>query len=257
MKLALIAANTFRETVRDKVLYNLILFVILLTAASILIGELSISQESKIILDMGLSSMLLFGALIAIFIGTGLVYKEIEKRTIYSLLSKPIQRSDLILGKFMGLGATLFVNSAVMCLGVVAALLYLERGFSRELAACSVAALMIFLELLIITSVALLFSTFSSPTLSALLSFLLFIAGNYSTDFLNGAQSSQSMVTKSILCTLYYLLPNFSNFNFITKAAHGWIVPAHDVFYGLLYAVLYCGVLVAASVVIFERRDLK
>lgn len=257
MTLSLIAANTFRETVRDKVLYNLILFVILLTAASILIGELSLSQESKIILDMGLSSMLLFGALIAIFIGIGLVYKEIEKRTIYSLLSKPIHRYQLILGKFAGLAATLFVNSAIMCLGVIAALLYLERGFSRTIAACAVAAFMIFLELLIVTSVALVFSSFSSPTLSALLSFLLFVAGNYSEDFLTGAQHSASLATKSILYSLYYLVPNFGNFNFIAKAAHGWIVPAPDVLFGIAYAILYCGILVAASVVIFERRDLK
>jgi ABC-type transport system involved in multi-copper enzyme maturation permease subunit len=117
-----IARNTFREAVRDRVLYNLVLFVLLLTGGAIFLGELSAAQEAKIIIDMGLSAMLLFGVFIAIFVGVGLVYKEIERRTIYAIFSKPVGRGEFLLGKYLGLCLTLAVNVAVMGAGVSLAL---------------------------------------------------------------------------------------------------------------------------------------
>ena len=257
MKLAAIATNTFRETVRDKVLYNLVLFAVLLIGSSLLIGQLSISQDQKIIMDMGLSSMLVFGTLIAIFIGIGLVYKELDKRTVYSLLTKPIKRYEFILGKYCGLGLTLLVNSAVMTASIVLALLYLQRGFDRLQIALIPAAYLIFLELAVVTAIALLLSSFSSPALSATLTFLMFVVGNFSGDFRIYAANSSSVVSKSVLYALYYLLPNLSNFNFITIAAHGQIVSLNVVLSSTLYAIVYCGVLLSAAIVIFERRDFK
>src|SRR5260370_1336845 len=106
-----IAFNTFRESVRDRVLYNLILFVLILVAASVFVSDLSLDMESQFTAALGLSAMLVFGALIAIFIGVALVYKEIDKRTIYSLVSKPVHRYEFIIGKYFGLCMTLFVNS--------------------------------------------------------------------------------------------------------------------------------------------------
>jgi ABC-type transport system involved in multi-copper enzyme maturation permease subunit len=96
-RIGTIAGNAFREAVRDRVLYNLVLFVLLLTAGAIFLGELSAGQEAKIIVDLGLSSILLFGVFIAIFVGVSLVHKEIERRTIYSILSKPIGRGEFLL----------------------------------------------------------------------------------------------------------------------------------------------------------------
>src|SRR4029077_18414859 len=124
-----ISRNTFREAVRDRVLYNLVFFVLLLTAAAIFIGELSGGQERKIIVDLGLSAMLLFGVFIAIFVGVGLVYKEIERRTVYSIFSKPVGRGEFLLGKYLGLCLTLLVNVAVMGAGVSLALIYVKRGW--------------------------------------------------------------------------------------------------------------------------------
>src|SRR5216110_2942051 len=109
-----IAGNAFREAVRDRVLYNLVLFVLLLTGGAVFLGELSAAQEAKIIVDMGLSAMLLFGVFIAIFVGVGLVYKEIERRTIYAIFSKPVGRGEFLVGKYLGLCLTLFVNVFVM-----------------------------------------------------------------------------------------------------------------------------------------------
>src|ERR1041384_3560441 len=128
-RMSAIARNAFREAVRDRVVSNLVLFVLLLTAASIFIGELSRGQERKIIVDLGLSAMLLFGMFIAIFVGVGLVYKEIERRTIYAVFSKPVGRGEFLVGKYLGLCLTLLVNVLVMGVGVSRALLYVSRGW--------------------------------------------------------------------------------------------------------------------------------
>src|SRR5687767_5771944 len=160
-RLIAIARNTFREAVRDRVLYNLVIFVLLLTAAAIFIGELSGGQERKIIVDLGLSAMLLFGVFIAIFVGVGLVYKEIERRTIYAIFSKPVGRGEFLVGKYLGLCLTLLVNVVVMGLGVSLALVYVSRGWDPLILTIWPAVLMIYMELMLITALALLFSSFS------------------------------------------------------------------------------------------------
>src|SRR6266481_1765873 len=169
-----IAGNTFREAVRDRVLYNLVLFVLLLIGGAIFLGELSAGQESKIIVDLGLSAMLLFGVFIAIFVGVGLVYKEIERRTLYAILSKPIGRGQFLLGKYLGLCLTLFVNVIVMGVGLSLALVYVRRGWDPLAVRIWPAIFLIYIELVILTAVAMLFSAFSSPALSALLAFFVF-----------------------------------------------------------------------------------
>src|SRR4026209_185099 len=127
-RIGAIARNAFREAVRDRVLYNLVLFVLLLRAAAIFIGELSGRQERKIIVDLGLSAMLLFGVFISIFVGVGLVYKEIERRTLYTIFAKPVGRSEFLLGKYLGLCATLAVHVAGWGAGVTLVLLCVVRG---------------------------------------------------------------------------------------------------------------------------------
>src|SRR6266576_3989049 len=174
-----IARNAFREAVRDRVLYNLVLFVLMLTGAAIFIGELSGGQERKIIVDLGLSAMLLFGVFISIFVGVGLVYKEIERRTVYSIFSKPVGRGEFLVGKYLGLCLTLFINVIVMGAGVSLALIYVSRGWNPLVLSIWPAILLIYVELMLITSVALLFSSFSSPALSALLTFFVFIIGHF------------------------------------------------------------------------------
>src|SRR3954470_19406227 len=123
-----IATNTLREAVRDRILYNLILFVLLITGSAIFLGELTAGQEARVIVDLGLSAILIFGAFIAIFVGVSLVWKEIEKRTVYSIFSKPIGRGEFIVGKYLGLCLTLLVNVFVMGTGVMLALLYVGGG---------------------------------------------------------------------------------------------------------------------------------
>ena len=216
-----IAHNTFREAVRDRVLYNLVLFVLLLTGAAIFIGELSGGQERKIIVDLGLSAMLLFGVFIAIFVGVGLVYKEIERRTVYSIFSKPVGRGEFIVGKYLGLCLTLLVNVIVMGAGVSLALVYVSRGWDPMIPRIWPAVLLIYVELIDPDGRTLLFSSFSSPALSALLTFFVFIIGHFSADLKSLASSMGSVGARWLFTGLYYLVPNLSNYSFITPAAHG------------------------------------
>jgi len=252
-----IARNAFREAVRDRVLYNLVLFVLLLTAAAIFIGELSGGQERKIIVDLGLSAMLLFGVFIAIFVGVGLVYKEIEKRTIYAIFSKPVGRGEFLVGKYLGLCLTLLVNVVVMGVGISLALIYVSRGWDPLVGVIWPAVLLIYLELTILTAVALLFSSFSSPALSALLTFFVFIIGHFSADLKSLSTSMESVVARWLFASLYYLLPNLSNYSFITPAAHG-LTPAPGVAaISALYAGCYIVVLLALATLVFSRRNFK
>ena len=128
MRILTIARNTFREAVRDRVLYNLVLFVLLITASAIFLGELTAGQEARTIVDFGLGAMLVFGAFISIFVGVSLVSKEIERRTVFAIFSKPVSRSEFIIGKYLGLCLTLLVNVLMMGAGVSLAILYVGGG---------------------------------------------------------------------------------------------------------------------------------
>ena len=256
-RVAAIARNAFREAVRDRVLYNLVVFVLLLITGAIFLGELSAGQEAKIIVDLGLSAILLFGVFISIFVGVGLVYKEIERRTLYAILSKPIGRGEFLLGKYLGLCLTLLVNVAIMGAGLSLALLYVKRGWNPLLLRIWPAILLIYVELMILTGVAMLFSAFSSPALSALLTFFVFVIGHFSADLKMLANSMGSAPTRWFFAGLYYLLPNLANYNAITIAAHGLMPNGRALLAAVVYGFIYVGVLLAATTLIFSRRNLK
>jgi len=256
LKIIPIALNTFRESARDRVLYNTVLFVILLIIASVVMGRIAVGQEVKIIIDLGLSAMTIFGVLIAIFLGIGLVSKEIENGAIANILSKPVRRSEFILGKYFGLCLTLLVNSAVMAAAITLALFYARGGAAQTLNIWP-SVWLIFLELAIITAVALLFSCFSSPALSALFALLIFLIGRWSPDLKLFAETSGSAITRTVSRALYHLLPNLANFNYINETAHGETAPWRMVAGNTVYSVFYVAAALAAAVLIFNRRNFK
>lgn len=256
-RIAAIALNAFREAVRDRVLYNLVLFVLLLTACAIFIGELSGGEERRIIVNLGLSAMLLFGVFISMFVGVGLVYKEIERRTVYAIFSKPVGRGEFLLGKYLGLCLTLLVNVVVMGLGVSVALIYVSHGLDPLVLRIWPTVLLIYVELMILTSIALLFSSFSSPALSALLTFFFFIIGHFSATLQSLATSMGSRGARVLFTALYYVLPNLANYSFITPAAHGQMPSKSDVATSILYAVIYICIILSAATLVFRRRNFK
>lgn len=250
-----IAKNAFREAVRDRILYNLIIFVLLITASAIFLGELTAGQEARVIVNLGLSSILLFGTFIAIFVGVGLVWKEIEKRTVYSIFSKPVGRGEFIVGKYLGLCATLFVNVLIMGIGVSLALLYVGGG--RLIGGVWGAVLLIFLELTIVTAVAIMFSSFSTPALSALLTFFVFLIGHFSSSLLDLATSLGSNAAVAFFTVIYVMLPNLSNFSFIANSANGQVPSVSWLGAAAAYALIFDIILLTATVVIFGRRNFK
>jgi ABC-type transport system involved in multi-copper enzyme maturation permease subunit len=264
---ALIAVNVFRESVRDKVLYNLVAFAILLMGASYLIGQLTAGQDVKIIKDLGLAATSVFGLFIAIFIGIGLVSKEVEKRSIYSLLAKPINRPQFVIGKYAGLLLTLAVNLAVMAAALYVVLAYMSWGASPRVAQVWErpavdplllgAVFLTFVELSIVTAIALFFSTFSTPLLSAALTFGFFVAGRFSADLRNFDQAVDSPVAAGVAKALYWVLPNLSSFDVRAQVVHGQPVSAGYLALMTGYGALYIGALIVAATVIFSRRDFK
>jgi ABC-type transport system involved in multi-copper enzyme maturation permease subunit len=262
-----IAINAFRESVRDKVLYNLVLFALLLIASSFLIGQLTAGQDVKIIKDLGLAATSMFGLFIAVFIGIGLVSKEVERRSVYSLLAKPITRYQVVLGKYCGLTLTLAVNVAVMALALYVVLAAMTWGLPPEAnlvwetppldPAMLKAIVLIFVELMLVTALALFFSTFSSPMLSAALTFGLYVVGHFSGDLRNFDQVVASPAAARLARGLYWVLPNLAQFDVKNDVVHGVQVPFSYMAITSAYAAAYIAMLLAIASLVFSRRDFK
>jgi Cu-processing system permease protein len=262
-----IAVNVFKESVRDRVPYNLVLFAVLLISSSYLIGQLTAGQDVKIIKDLGLAATAVFGLFIAIFIGIGLVSKEVERRSIYALLAKPISRPQFIVGKYAGLVLTLAVNVAVMTIATYAVLGYMTWIETAEFKAgwdapgvdprMLKATLLIFVELMLVTAVALFFSTFSSPILSAAFTFGLYVVGHFNADLKNFDKIVESRPAIWLARGVYHVLPDLSAFDVKTEVVHGLPVAAGYLASTMAYGAAYIAALLLGAVVIFSRRDFK
>jgi ABC-type transport system involved in multi-copper enzyme maturation permease subunit len=248
-----VAFNTYRETVRERVLYNLVFFAVLMTLSGLLLRQLSIRQDEKIIKDLGLASMDLFGTLIAIFIGVGLVNKEIERRSLYPLLAKPLAREEFFLGKFLGLSFTLLVNVAVMTLG-----LWITLGAVGWRADVHLleAIYPIYLGLVLVVALALFFSTLTSPALAAVCTAGLVIAGRLS-DVIRNMRDVAPGVPDWLPAALYHALPNFRNFDLKDRVVYGDPIPAQTLVWVTAYGVSYAALLMLAGVAAFRKRDLQ
>src|SRR6202048_4727849 len=256
-RVGVVALNTFREAGRDRVLYNLVFFALAMIAASILVGQVCIGIEEMVIVSLGLSAISVFGLLIAVFIGVGLVSKEMDKRTLYALLAKPVRRWEFLLGKFGGLVLTLTVNTIAMAAGLFLALRVVKHSKDPLEGPVLVAVYFILLKLALVVALALLFSCFTTPLLSILYTAGLYIAGLFVAEMRTYQSETMSRALQSLLRWLSYLLPNFENFDVMAAAAHGraipWVLIAQDT----AYAALYCAIVLTVAAVIFTRRDLK
>jgi ABC-type transport system involved in multi-copper enzyme maturation permease subunit len=265
--IVLVARHVFKDSVRDKVLYSIVAFAVILMAASFLIGQLTAGQDVKIIKDLGLAAMSLFGLFIAIFIGIGLVAREIDRRSIYAVLVKPVERHQFIIGKYLGLVATLAANIGVMAIAYYAVLEYMAltlppAAFKGSPPAADphllIAIGLITAELALVTAVAVFWSTFSSSALlSAALTAGLWVAGQFGADLRNLDQVVDSRAAARVGQVLYYVLPNFAAFDVKAQVVHGLPVDTRYIGITLIYGAAYAAMLIAAAVLIFSRRDFK
>ena len=262
-----VAVAVFRESVRDKVFFNLVLFAVLLVGASILIGQLTAGQDVKIIKDLGLAATSLFGLFIAIFVGINLVSKEVDRRSVYPLLAKPIRRAELVVGKYAGLLLTLLANMVVMTVAIYAVLFFLSRGVSPQVQsawdapaldpALLKAIALIYLNLAIVTAVALFFSTYSSPMLAAIFTLGIYVVGQFNADLQHFDKIVDSPAAVWIARVCYYVLPDFSRFDIKLAVVHGLPVSGMYLATTAAYAAMYVAALLFGAAFIFSRRDFK
>ena len=262
-----ISLSVFKESVRDKVLYNLVFFAVFLIAVSYLLSQLTAGQDIKIIKDLGLAAMSIVGLFIAVFIGIGLVSKEVEKRSIYSLLAKPIRRQEFIVGKYLGLVLTILLNIGIMTLAYYAVLgsiawregsWFMPHWGAPALDPALLKAVgMICLQLMIITAVALFFSTFSSSMLAAALTFGVYVVGHFNADLRNFETVVDSRPLIYTARVLYYVLPNFATLDIKNDVVHAMPVPSPYLMLNTAYSVVYIALLVSAATFIFMRKDFK
>ena len=250
---------------RDKVLYNLLLFAVLMISASYLVGLISAGQEIKIIKDLGLGATAVFGLFIAVFIGIGLVSKEVERRSIFTILSKPVRRHEVVLGKYLGLVFTLAVNLAIMVVTVYAILGYMSATESEEFKrgweapatdpAMLKAFFLIFIQLMLVTAIALFFSTFSSSIVAAILTFGLYVVGHFNADLRGLQDVIDAPVAGSVARGLSYVLPDLAAFDVSADVVHAQPVAVGYILLTAGYAFAYIGALLVGAMAVFSRRD--
>lgn len=247
-----VALNTFRESIRDKVLVTLVIFAVLVMGSARIIQPLALGEEAKVIKDLGLSAITLFCVLISILVGGRIVYKEVEKRTIYIMLAKPVRRWEFILGKYLGLMTVLVVSLVVMTAAFYAILFILGMGVQLYLLLAVLATLF---ELAILTAVAVLFSTFSTPITGAVFTFAVYFVGHLTRDLKLLAAMSPSPVVKAVSYFLYFVLPNLSNFNIRAEVVYGAPLDPSALLLSALYGLVYAATLLLISVAIFNRKE--
>ena len=262
-----IAVAVFRESVRDRVLYNLVGFALLVIGASLVIGQVTAGQDVKIIKDFGLAAMAVFGLFIAIFIGIGLVSKEVERRSVYSIIAKPVRRSELVIGKYCGLALTIAVNLAVMAAVWYAVLAFMSHGVPQDIVRSwdapatdprmLIAVALIFEQLLLVVALAVFFSTFCEPLWAAVFTLGLYVAGHFCAELRGFDAIVGDSPLRYLTTGLSYILPNMAMFDVKSAVVHGQVVPVGYVATATAYAASFVLVLVTAAVRIFSRRDFK
>jgi Cu-processing system permease protein len=253
-RVATLAANTMREAIRSKVLYTLLFFAVVLIATGVLLSTLSYVEGNRILQSVGFAAIRLFGAAIAIFIGVGLIHREVERRTIYTILSKPISRAEFLIGKYLGLVATIWLQVAIMAVAFVVVSLLAGAPLTLQLA---IALALSAVELALLVALATLFSSFTTPLLAALFTTGLYAVGHLSRDLRDLGANSESEAVRLVAAGLHRVLPDLESFNLTAQALHALPVPGRDVAFALFYGAGYAALVLVLAVVVFERRDFK
>ncbi|MGJ5675762.1 MAG: ABC transporter permease [Nostochopsis sp.] len=254
-RLYVIATNVFREVVRDRILFMIGFYIIILSIAIYFLPEFSATTEDKMFLDFALAAMNLLGLVVAIFVGTGLINKEIEKRTVLVLIAKPISRGELIVGKYFGLLTLLAVLLTAMTVITLVFLLFSQVPYS--IASILISVFFLFLQLSLMTAVAITFGVFTSSLLATVLTFAVYLMGNISQDILKLGRLGSKHGIETFTQVLYLVLPDLSRLDVKNDAIYGLaalpnsITLISNIGYGLLYILM----LLAIAILIFSQRE--
>jgi ABC-type transport system involved in multi-copper enzyme maturation permease subunit len=251
-----IAANTFRETIRNKILYAILAFALFVIGMTFFLADLSVGDFARIIADVGLASIHIFGVIMAVFLGITLVSNEVDRKTIYILLSKPVRRFEFIFGKTLGLSITLLFTTLAMA--TVLFLVHLSYRYGgRSEVGIFIAAAGIYMELVLLTCLASLFSTFTTPVLSAIFTLSLFLVGHLTKYLYVLGEQSKVEAVRWASRFLFYLLPNLENFNWKNDVAYGGLKSFSILGWAAGYLVCYAACVLCLSCFLFARKDFK
>jgi ABC-type transport system involved in multi-copper enzyme maturation permease subunit len=250
----LVALNTFKETIRNKVLYNILLVAAVVLLLAMSFGDLSVMSRVQVMSDFGLATMSLTGLLLAVFIGVGVLGAEIADKTVYGVLCKPVDRIQFIVGKFLGLFVTLALNFILIALIFVTAITIMTDRAPQ--AAIFSAVLLLMVEMSVIIAAAIAWSCFTTPTLAAIFTLSFYVAGHLNDLITLSADAQSNPALKAILVALHYILPNLEYFNIRTAVVFGLNVAQGHVCFATIYGLLYTGLLLLISSVLFDRKDL-
>lgn len=249
-----IGLNTMREAIRNKLLYTLLFFAIVMIGTGVIVGSISYVEGSRILQDVGLASIRLFSTGIAIFVGVGLIYSEVYRRTIYTILSKPVSRAEFLVGKFVGLVMTIWLQLVIMSAAFIAVSLSsgapIDSGHFYALALLGV-------ELAVVVAVATLFSAFTTPMLASFFTLGIYMMGHLSRNLLQIGEQGESESMRQLTRVIYEIVPDLESFNLSVQAVHQLPIATSEVVLPVLYAVGYIAALLFAATFIFERRDFK
>ena len=248
-----LATNVFWDVIRERVLYLTGFFAILLVAAQVFLREVSAGTEAKMVVDVGIAAIGVLGLVVTVFVGTGLINKEIDKRTVLVLLSKPVSRSEFIIGKHIGLSAVLAVLIALMT-GIYLGILSLYK-IQYPLGSILVAALYLFLELSLLTAVGILFGVFTSSLLATLLTFAVYVMGHLSRDLLQLGEISKNTAIKNVTQGIYLVIPDLARFDLKNEAVYGLLPDTVTLLVSAVYGLIYIALLLALANLIFWRRE--
>lgn len=253
-RLVALASNTFREAVRDRVLYSILFFAVGVILISLALEEITIGDQDKVVRSVAQGSIDLFGSIIAMFLGVSLVWKEIERKTVYTVLSKPIPRGLFVLGKYLGLMLTLVVEIAVL-LVIYVVLMVIQQDFPPPVVFVSYGMLLV--ELALLCAWATLFSTYSAPITAAAFTLAVFTIGHLADDIWLFGSQAESPAVVGMARVLYWCLPNFEVFNLRQIAVHERPIPWERIGPGVAYGLLYTAAVLGVAMAVFQRRDLK
>ncbi|GAB4365449.1 MAG: hypothetical protein Kow00128_07990 [Deltaproteobacteria bacterium] len=249
-----VAVNTFRETIRNKILYAILAFALLVIGLSWFLADLSVGDLARIIADVGLACIHLFGVIMAVFLGITLVSHEVDRKTVYLILARPVARWEFVVGKAAGLSGTLLLTTLVMA----ATLFLVHAGYGQAPeVGILVASAGIYMELVLLTCLASFFSSFTTPVLSAMFTLSMFLIGHVSKDLLVFGGRAASGAIRAVSSLLFYLLPNLENFNWKNEVVYGGARSPALIPLAAGYLLAYCAAVMILACLIFSRKDFK
>lgn len=254
MRVWALATNTFREAVRDRVLYSIVFFAVGIIGLSLVLDDITVGDQEKVVRSVAQGAIDIFGAIIAMFLGVSLVWKEVERRTVYTIISKPISRWQFILGKYLGMVLTLAVELLILTV-VYALFMFFHQGWPPPI--LYVSMFMLLLELMLLASWATLFSAYSTPTTAGGFTLAVFLIGHLADDIWRFGAAAKAPAMQEMSRALYWVLPNFELFNLREYAVHELPIPWEQIAGSVAYGLCYTGLVLILAMVVFERRDLR